>query len=338
MKMTQQAQTETTHLKARSIELKACFISFTLVAFLFIDTAAAISKASFVTPSRFPGMASPSRSHRHARLPLFATFDSKNEKPESTSKSARERGIYSRPSAAIERGSGFFIPGLEGPRIRLIFGLTVLIADVANHILAESQPGDVGQIIAESLAAFYGALLLLQGIVEMGVERGFSREIDTSIYSAGGLSNTNQSRRAQIYDAFASNELGIKSIQRVAETIINFTPATFANLVDKDLGLLYSSRTSIDDSPSIDVDEERRLINLALNSVSKSRGGRVALPSEHPVSKLLPSSATRCILIQKINVYEKGEACLVLGSDRLLPSFTKNDLRWIGQLADTVKV
>ncbi|KAL7480287.1 hypothetical protein ACHAW6_005985 [Cyclotella cf. meneghiniana] len=337
MKMTPQAQSEKTHLRARPIEPKAFFISFTLVAFLLLDTTAANGQTSFVTPSRFPGMALSSTSHRHARLPLFATFDSKNDQSGSTSKSARERGIYSRPSAAIERGSGFFIPGLEGPRIRLIFGLTVLIADAANHILTENRPGDVGQIIAESLAAFYGALLLLQGIIEMGVQRGLPREVDTTIDSAGGLSATTQSRRVQISDSFASNEKGIKSIEKVAETIITFTPATFVKLVDKDLGLLYSL-SSIDDSSSIDSDEEGRLIKLALNSVSKSRGGRVALPSEHPVSKLLPTSATRCILIQKINVYEKGEACLVLGSDRLLPSFTKNDLRWIGQLAETVKM
>ena len=31
----------------------------------------------------------------------------------------KRKGVYSRPSAAIERGSGFFIPGLEGGRVRV---------------------------------------------------------------------------------------------------------------------------------------------------------------------------------------------------------------------------
>ena len=99
---------------------------------------------------------------------LFAT---NNDKPSSssTSKSARERGIYSRPSAAIERGSGFFIPGLEGPRIRILFGMTVLLANGANHLFAESEVGDLGQIVAEVLAAGYGVFLLLQGLIESGV-------------------------------------------------------------------------------------------------------------------------------------------------------------------------
>ncbi len=88
------------------------------------------------------------RTHHHSSL--HATTN--NEKS-TKSKSARERGIYSRPSAAIERGSGFFIPGLEGPRIRLLFGMTVLIADGANHLVAESQVGDYGQVVAEVLAA-----------------------------------------------------------------------------------------------------------------------------------------------------------------------------------------
>ncbi|KAL3800797.1 hypothetical protein HJC23_001634 [Cyclotella cryptica] len=336
--MTPQPESEKTHQMARSISMKTCLASVTFLAFFSMNAVTAITKTSFVAPSRYHGVASLSRSHRQARLLLSATLDSKTEKSDSTSKSARERGIYSRPSAAIERGSGFFIPGLEGSRIRLIFGLTVVIADVANHVLAESQPGDVGQLIAESLAAFYGALLLLQGIIEMGVERGLSREVDTSMNSGDGLSNTKVSRGVDVSDVFASNERGVKSMQRVADTIINFTPATFVKLVDNDLGLLYSLSTSIDDSPTIAVNEENRLVNLALDAVSQSRGGRVALPSEHPVSKLLPASATRCILIQKVNSSEKGAACLLLGSDRLLPSFTKNDLRWIGQLADTVKL
>lgn len=59
-----------------------------------------------------------SRQHQnmHYRsIPLSAQTPDGNEKT-NTSPSARERGIYARPSAAIEKGSGFFIPGLEGKK------------------------------------------------------------------------------------------------------------------------------------------------------------------------------------------------------------------------------
>lgn len=253
-----------------------------------------------------------------------------------TSKTGRERGIYSRPSAAIERGSGFFIPGLEGPRIRLLFGMTVIIADAANHFLIETRPGDVGQIIAETTAGFYGIILLLQGIIESGGQG--SRGIDKS-YDIEGVATTAAriTSAEQISDTLKTNEPVLKSIQKVANTIIDFTPTTYVLLSDNERGVLYSKGTGNDGDPTADTDEQTNLIKLALDAVSESRGGRVALPSEHPVSKLLPPTAARCILVQKVNGYAKGGACLIMGSDSLLQSFTKNDLRWIGQLAESMK-
>jgi hypothetical protein len=256
-----------------------------------------------------------------------------------TKPSAKERGIYSRPSAAIERGSGFFIPGLEGSRIRFFFGITVLLADAASHFLAAGKPGDVGQLVSESLAAFYGALLLLQGSIELGVERGIGGGDASSLdIEGGGTQGEDASmttgRTNNFANALRGDETAKETIQRMAETIISFTPTIYLKLVEEDVGVLYSIGTSNDAPSSVDADEQNKLIRLANDAVSGSKGGRVALPSEHPVSKLLPKSATRCILVQKVDGYKGGNACLVLGSDKLLPSFTKNDLRWIGQLAE----
>ena len=38
------------------------------------------------------------------------------------------KGFYRRPSKAIEQGGGFFIPGLEGERIRIVTALALLVA------------------------------------------------------------------------------------------------------------------------------------------------------------------------------------------------------------------
>ena len=275
----------------------------------------------------------PSTHQRHMRKSVL--FLSQNNNDGGTSKSARERGIYSRPSAAIERGSGFFIPGLEGPRIRLLFGITVLISDAINHFLAESQPGDVGQIIAESTAAFYGALLLLQGLIESGGVRK-TQEIDTSVGEGNVMDIRFPRKSIEIFaDELKSTERVFSAVQKVAQTIINFTPTRYILLANDDAGVLYSLSTSNDTAETISSKEQRELIELALDAVSKSRGGRVALPSDHPVSKLLSPSTKRCILVQKLNFQRGG--CLIMGSDTLLPSFTKNDLRWIGQLGETIK-
>ncbi|KAL9184323.1 hypothetical protein ACHAXT_002409 [Thalassiosira profunda] len=309
-----------------------------LCALLYFHSVAAT--AAFVSPARQGVTSTSCRAqvgNRHITV-LSAATDG-NENSSGTSKSARERGIYARPSAAIEKGSGFFIPGLEGSRIRFLFGITVLLADAANHALVGGRPGDWGQLVAESLAAFYGTLLLLQGSIELGVEKGYSLGSEGEDASAsvviegGGTLSMPGGINSQVSDDVLKEEMGsVEVLQRIAQTIITFTPATCFLLVDGESGVLYSY--GVGATPGVDANEQKRLGRLSLDSVAGSKGGRVALPREHPVSKLLPEAATRCILVQKAEGSNGAPACMVIGSDKLLPSFTKNDLRWIGQLAE----
>lgn len=215
----------------------------------------------------------------------------------------------------------------------------MLLADAANHVLVGGRPGDWGQVVAESVSAFYGALLLLQGSIELAVEKGYAiggseAGITSSDNDDGSTTIMNQDGGIgqRIAETLQGNESEVKLIQRMAQTIINFTPATDFRFVSGDLGVLYSFGFE-NQAMGLDTDEQKRLINLALDAVSGSRGGRVALPSDHPASKLLPQEATRCILVQKVDDFMGSQACMIVGSDKLLPSFTKNDLRWIGQLA-----
>eukprot|EP00986_Skeletonema_menzelii_P015154 scaffold11153_cov138-Skeletonema_menzelii.AAC.2 len=131
-------------------------------------------------------------------------------------------------------------------------------------------------------------------------------------------------------------------MQRLARTIVNnLTPATHFIVANEEDGVLYRYGIWVDDdnkSGDNNTDEDRSIIKLALDAAGSSRAGRVALPSDHPASKLLPTSATRCILVQSIDIDgygsdNGGKSCLIIGSDKLLPAYTKNDLRWIGQLA-----
>ncbi|KAL7467185.1 hypothetical protein ACHAXS_007439 [Conticribra weissflogii] len=269
--------------------------------------------------------------------------DTKNQK--NPSKAARERGVYTRPSAAIEKGSGFFIPGLEGSRIRFIFGITVLVVDAANHILVGGRPGDFGQSVAECSAAFYGAFLLLQGSIELAAERGYAlRGSDASQLT--NESNVSEQDTKSLGFDFEMIELvsqdieadltAKSSIAKISKTIINITPATYIRFVDEEMGDLYSIGTKEIDV--IDESEKIHLIKSSLDAVSESRGGRVALTVDHPSSKLVPPSARRCILIQKVDSWKGSRACIIISSNRLLPSFTKSDLRWIGQLAEYNKL
>ncbi|KAK4532992.1 hypothetical protein CCYA_CCYA14G3849 [Cyanidiococcus yangmingshanensis] len=49
------------------------------------------------------------------------------------------RGLwYARPSAAVERGGGFYVPGLDGPQLRFLLGLLCLLLLATNHLLSEA--------------------------------------------------------------------------------------------------------------------------------------------------------------------------------------------------------
>jgi hypothetical protein len=236
---------------------------------------------------------------------------------------------------------------------------------------------DVGMIVSEALAAFYGLLLLLQGSIELAIEtRGISildggiieESYDTDNNNDNverndnlfGTEQNNDSTNHYVDESSSGSSVDF-AIRKMARAIIVFTPATNVQLVSEDLKVFYSfgssSSSSVDDerqqrdsnSEDYNDEERKRLITLALDTIStNSRGGKfIALPSDHPSSKLIPYIlARRCVLVQKMDNHHPsvlplgvGESsgsrtCLIIGSDNLLQSYTKNDLRWIGQLAE----
>jgi hypothetical protein len=82
-------------------------------------------------------------------------------------------------------------------------------------------------------------------------------------------------------------------------------------------------------------------ITSAIKTGFESTGGRVAIGSTHPAAvHLLPEPFRRCVLLQRINHEADDDDdsvgtryCLITGSDNILESYTKNDLKWLGHLA-----
>lgn len=83
------------------------------------------------------------------------------ESPEQAAKRRGERrGFYMRPSAAIEKGGGFFIPGLEGERLRVFVSLAVLGLLALNRF--PGYDAAVSQLVSESIGALAATALLIQ--------------------------------------------------------------------------------------------------------------------------------------------------------------------------------
>eukprot|EP00981_Chlorochromonas_danica_P000266 scaffold61_cov180-Ochromonas_danica.AAC.18 len=75
------------------------------------------------------------------------------------------RGYYVRPSAAIERGGGFFVPGLEGDKIRLASALLLLLLLLVNGIAGSNSPlSDIHLVVSSAIGAMMASWLLAQGL------------------------------------------------------------------------------------------------------------------------------------------------------------------------------
>jgi hypothetical protein len=269
----------------------------------------------------------------------------------------KTKGVYVRPSAAIERGSGFFVPGLEGYKVRLLVGsmivvLTILLHSYNSYSTSVSSaslyvdgdnPGSGGNLFAESLALFYGLLVLIQGSIEARKNAlPFSNQNESSISSS----------KVQVYQQQWSVELSDiewrNKVEWVASTYLSLTTAT--NMILIGPGKIIFSLGSIARlSDTISGDEESEGCNAALATLAQSTSGRLSLPMNHVAVRtiLLPfasssiendtigidsntvTSVIRSVVLQRIN----DQLCWMMVSNQLLASFTTNDLQWLGQLA-----
>ena len=93
-----------------------------------------------VAPSVVPRRQSSYLSRKEAtiRRPNSCALTMSSGEEDKASNKKTTQGVYVRPSGAIERGSGFFFPGLEGPKVRVLFGVVLLSLTAVNHLVAAS--------------------------------------------------------------------------------------------------------------------------------------------------------------------------------------------------------
>lgn len=245
------------------------------------------------------------------------------------SKNLKTKGVYVRPSGAIERGSGFFVPGLEGPRVRLLFGTVIIALTALNHVLVL---GSEGLSLEETIAIGYSLMVLFQAAIEFGkeeliVEGGSSN-------SGNGGSSLLQKDLVQQWNAETKNKISAEwkdKIQWAAASYLSVTPATQILLLTKTGSILYRLGDESSANNSATIDEG---VQAALNQLRQSKGGRLALPNNHRAVVALGLEEARTVVLQRI---DEDSCWVVSSSDQLLASFTPADLKWLGQLSRYVQ-
>ncbi|KAL7581797.1 hypothetical protein ACA910_022325 [Epithemia clementina (nom. ined.)] len=283
----------------------------------------------------------------------------------------RKDGVYVRPSAAIERGSGFFVPGLEGPKVKVVVASVLLIATALNHALSPS-PESVNSFLQsssflESVAAAYSILLLAQAAVEFRISTRLEESPSRIVSSHGSVTSTfpaklyHQQWLIPVNDQKTTTDWK-ESVEWAAKSYLSLTPATHMALLGPGSIVYWLGESSapIDNTGDND-DSMSKGCQAALDTCLKSKTGRVALPPSHPtVLALQPSLSSssssssqqqpkdsitnekneeqqqgqqpqRCFVLQKVD--ETSQLCWMMTSNQLLESFSKRDLQWLGQVA-----
>jgi hypothetical protein len=331
---------------------RACHPTLSLVVLLLLGTLPSPVE-SFVVVAR--------QGHTTAPTPrLWQSPSSDDDKVVSPPRAAvlgKKQGVYTRPSAAIERGSGFFIPGLEGPKIRIAVGLLLLTTTVGNHafmVLSSdaSSTSSPGNTLAEGLAVVYSGLALVQAGVE-GVQESQGRiQIgNTQQEKTSSSSSKTQAlptakppatsvEQAWMDAASAGDESWRERVAWSAQSILALTGATHVLLLGP-RGVVYRVGASDDNAlssvrtDSNDDDDVARAVAALQETMQASSSGRVALPRSHPAVQILVPPQQECVVVQRI---DPQWSWVVTSPESLASTLTQRDLQWMGPLADYVQL
>mmetsp|Transcript_11275 Transcript_11275/g.12769 ORF Transcript_11275/g.12769 Transcript_11275/m.12769 type:complete len:414 (+) Transcript_11275:72-1313(+) len=229
-------------------------------------------------------------------------------------------GVYVRPSVAIEKGSGFFVPGLEGPKVRFAIGIVLLAGTVINHWLVglagrtPSVENDSSFLsFSEGMAIIYSILLLFQSAIEYVKENlppsSSSSSLDKKKKKFIDTPSSNNNDHDDVSSAVLNqkwsdeNENGIDNgyktkVQWAAASYLNMTPTTQIMLLNTNtnrsnndggggnvlfrLGEGRKAGTTTTNNSDNDSNNSAAGVEAALNELRQSKGGRISLPLTHP--------------------------------------------------------
>ena len=76
------------------------------------------------------------------------------------------KGLYVRPSKALEVGGGFYVPGLEGYRLRLVIVGLILTLLSLNRLLLPGFKPLPNQVVSETITVLTAMFVLLQAVFD----------------------------------------------------------------------------------------------------------------------------------------------------------------------------
>ncbi len=173
------------------------------------------SAASWITlrPERLRGQA------QHNQLPppskrgilgrrragnRLTPLQAENSADEAVRKGGR-KGFYVRPSKAVEMGGGFYVPGLDASKFRVVFALLAFAFLGANRAVLPGYVPLQNQVISEALTSFAAVALLYHAISE-NIEKMKSNESEKLV-----VTPTDQPKQAAAPSSIMPSETLLES-------------------------------------------------------------------------------------------------------------------------------
>ncbi|CAM9652363.1 unnamed protein product [Scytosiphon promiscuus] len=269
-----------------------------------------------------------------------------------TTKKNPQSGVtnYRRPSAAIERGGGFFVPGLEGFRLRFVLAAVILGLLSLDGL---SRPGmTTSQVVSEVLAGLAGVSLFVQALVDQQLERAVATRREAMAAAAASEGGqiagvTPEEKKVAFFDSAALGEELEAKVMWAADILLQLTAAcSFLLLSDgKVLARVGATGGESDSATSIAAAFERATAaaTSAATSAEQGRGSPSAIivkedgrgngvnDADIAVMRLLPSDCRQGVLCKIPSPPGGGEGDLVvlLGStSRGSGAFAGMDRGW----------
>jgi len=232
---------------------------------------------------------------------------------------------YRRPAKAVEKGGGFYVPGLEGDRLRLSVATLVLGALSLNHI-GSAEPIAESQQISESIGVGLALWTLGQIIVERtGAARSSAPAVESDTSAAGAQQRsalavddiTDDLEAATAAEFFWASRVGLESTRARAVFLAKKSGEVVARCsTSPELGRVHlgdSAAQALSETVSTKSEAEKVLeAGRALQACLATGGGQV------PAAALCAQAG--------------DQLCLVALSDRP-DAFEAEDAQWLATLA-----
>lgn len=133
-------------------------------------------------------------------------------------------GFYQRPSAALEKGGAFFVPGLQGGRARLAAAGVICAGFALNRVTGPG--GDPTQLVSEVLGVISCGVVFAQAFAQSRLEQ----QADNEALSAA---ITSRLKEEQTLDGSVSAETAERATW-AAGALLRLTPAQAVVWLDAD--------------------------------------------------------------------------------------------------------